>query len=90
MSGREFLEWQIYHSLYPLGERRADLRAGIIASVIANTQRGPDTPAYHPHDFMPQFDYADADDEVDEDESIALTQNIFESLVTQLGGEVIG
>ncbi len=89
MSGREFLEWQVYHSLYPLGERRADLRAGIIASVIANTQRGPDTPAYHPFDFVPKFDVVE-EEEIDEDASIELTQNIFESLTLQLGGEVIG
>lgn len=92
MSGREFLEWQAYHALWPLGERRADLRAGIIASVIANTQRGKDTPAFHPHDFVPQFDQVLHEDDAsaDEDADIALTQSIFESLTVQLGGEIKG
>lgn len=86
MSGREFQEWQVYHSLWPLGERRADLRSAIVASVIANVNRGPDAPAYSPQDFMPAFDVVD--EEIDEDASIELTQNLFESLTLQLGGEI--
>ena len=89
MSGREFLEWQAYHSRWPLGEVRADLRAGIIASTIANVHRGADTPAFHPSDFMPQLDAID-EDEIDEDASIELTQTLFESLTAQMGGTIIG
>lgn len=48
-------EWMAYDSLEPIGELRADVRAGIIASVIANTNRDrkrrPDP--FTPHDFMP-------------------------------------
>ncbi len=89
MSGREFQEWQLYNALYPLGERRADLRAGIVAAVVANVNRGPDTPAYTPQDFIPQFDLVE-DEPIDEEASIELTQNVFESLTAQLGGTIQG
>ena len=89
MSWHEFQEWQVYHALSPLGERRADLRAGIIASTMANIWRGAEAPAYAPSDFMPQFDRMDTEP-VDEDASIELTQSIFESLTAQMGGTIIG
>ena len=51
-------EWKAYMKLEPFGEERADLRAGIIASTIANVNRNPDkTPQpFQPSDFMPVFD----------------------------------
>lgn len=43
----------------PRGEERADLRAGIIASTIANANRDPKkTKPFKPGDFMPKFDNA--------------------------------
>ena len=51
----EFAEWMAYYSLEPWGQERGDLRAGIVASVIANTQRGKGK-AFTPQDFMPQFE----------------------------------
>lgn len=41
----------------PFGEERADLRAGIIASTIANANRDPKRrrKPYKPEDFMPKF-----------------------------------
>jgi len=42
-----------YYTLEPWGEARADLRAGVITSVIANVHRAPHTPIYEPADFMP-------------------------------------
>lgn len=55
MSWREYLEWQEYFALEPFGEERADLRAGIVASVIANVNRDPKKrkEPYAPLDFMP-------------------------------------
>jgi hypothetical protein len=35
-------------------EERAFLRAGIVASVIANCNRGKDTEPFTPQDFMPK------------------------------------
>ena len=56
MSAREFAEWMAYAKLEPFGEERADLRAGIISSVIAavNTPKGKRRPK--PSDVMPQFE----------------------------------
>jgi len=55
LDSREFAEWMAYYSLEPWGEERADLRAGIIASTIANRHRDPkrEKEAYKPQDFMP-------------------------------------
>jgi hypothetical protein len=45
-----------FYHMDPWGEERADLRAGIIASVIANVNRGRrSTRRFKPADFMPQF-----------------------------------
>lgn len=52
---RQFAEWQAYYQLEPWGEERADLRAGIIASTIANVNRGKGQRAFTPSDFMPEF-----------------------------------
>lgn len=39
----------------PWGLDRADWNAGMIASVIANVNRGKNSKAYKPSDFMPQY-----------------------------------
>lgn len=52
ISAAEFSEWLAYEKLNPIGEQRADLRAGIIASVVASVF-GRKT--YKPADFMPDF-----------------------------------
>jgi len=44
-----------YYSLEPWGERRADLRSGIVASTIANVNRPKGGKAYKPQDFMPRL-----------------------------------
>jgi hypothetical protein len=57
MTSRDVAEWKAYFSIEPFGEERADLRMGILASLIANVHRDrkkkfePFTPA----DFMPGF-----------------------------------
>ena len=53
---REIAEWMAYDSVEPFGEDRADLRAGIIASTIANVNRESKRKAFVPRDFMPDFD----------------------------------
>lgn len=56
MSWEQFSEWQEYYTLEPFGEERDDLRAGTIASVIANVNRDPRRGvAFKPSDFMPKF-----------------------------------
>jgi len=46
-------EWIAFDRIDPWSEARADLRAGIIASVVANVNRGKKTKAFTPVDFMP-------------------------------------
>ena len=53
---REYAEWRALYELDPWGEERADLRAGIIASTIANVNRGKSQKVFSPGDFMPEFD----------------------------------
>ena len=56
INAREFAEWIAYDHIEPFGEERADMRAGIISSTIANSVRGRNRRAYKPKDFMPQYD----------------------------------
>ena len=46
-------EWIALDRVDPFGEWRADLRAGIVASTLANANRGKDTKVFAPKDFMP-------------------------------------
>lgn len=57
IDAREFAEWVAYWALEPWGEKRADLRAGIVSSTVANalcTRSGGGS--WQPSDFMPEFD----------------------------------
>ena len=53
MSARQFEEWSAFYFQEPWGDFRADLRAGIVASTLANIHRKPRSPAFTPLDFMP-------------------------------------
>lgn len=55
MSAGELTYWQAYSSIEPFGEERADLRMGILASLIANVNRKKGSKAYKPEQFMPKF-----------------------------------
>ena len=52
MTAQEFGEWMALYELEPWGETRADIRAGVISSTIANVHRGKRTEAYKFTDFM--------------------------------------
>lgn len=57
MPYRIYREWQTYATIEPFGDERADLRAGIVASTIANClARKKGRPAFRPADFMPLFE----------------------------------
>ena len=56
MSSEELTEWIAYHAISPLDDARGDLQAGIVASLIANVNRSPQSPAFKPTDFMPYID----------------------------------
>lgn len=49
------VQWVAYFGLEPFGEERADLRAGIVSSVVANCNRAKGGKAFEPKDFMPKF-----------------------------------
>jgi hypothetical protein len=55
MTSRDISEAMAYERLQPIGEARADFRAGIIASVIANINRKQGAKPFTPSDFMPEF-----------------------------------
>ena len=55
MSGRELQEWIAFDRISPFGDERADLRSGIVSSVIANANRSRGEP-FRPSDFMPFLD----------------------------------
>lgn len=52
MSSMELSEWIAFNAISPIGDDRADLRSGIVASVIANCHRTKGQP-FKPVDFMP-------------------------------------
>lgn len=57
LSSQQLAEWIAYFQLEPWGEERADLRAGIVASTIANVNRSAkQRKAFEPKEFMPRFD----------------------------------
>lgn len=58
MSAQEYDDWWAYYQVEPFGEERGDLRAGIIASTLANIHRDPKRrpEGYKPLDFMPYAD----------------------------------
>lgn len=76
-TSRELTEWAAFLQLEPQGEDRADLRAGIIASTIANANRKKGAKKYKPADFMPKFD---AEQSMDEQRAAA------EALIIAFGG----
>ncbi len=54
VSAGEFMEWMGEYQRDPWGEERADLRAGIVASTVANVHRTKGR-SYKAPDFMPKF-----------------------------------
>lgn len=71
ISSAEFGEWKAYFSLEPFGDRIEDIRMGTVAAVIANTNRGKDTPAYKPMQFVPWADEPQAEVSAPTPEAVA-------------------
>ena len=61
MSSEELTEWIAYHGINPIDDARGDLQAGIVASIVANVNRSPKSPAFKPTDFMPYLDRPEPD-----------------------------
>lgn len=60
MTWSQLLDWWHFYQVWPFGELRADLRAGIVASSVLNSQRGRNSPIVKPADMMPDFTRAAA------------------------------
>ncbi len=56
LSAEELRDWMAFDALEPIGHRRDDLNAGLIASTIANVNRGRGSRVFRPADFMIDFD----------------------------------
>lgn len=41
-----------FYEIEPFGDGRADLRAGVVASTVANFSPGPRSKIYKPEDFL--------------------------------------
>lgn len=69
LSYAEFCEWCLYYQIEPWGEDRADLRAGIVASTIANyagkTRSKGSDPAL-PADYLPYLERPEPDPPADD------------------------
>lgn len=64
LTAKEFFEWQAYAELEPFDEVRADLRAALIAQIIANTMgRAEGQDAYTLDDFTLKFEPKEEDPE---------------------------
>ncbi len=53
MTSSELAEYMAYDQIEPIGEARADLRAGILASTFVNHGASPPRRPVKPVDFMP-------------------------------------
>lgn len=62
VSAAEFVEWMAFYSIEPWGSHYDDLRAGTIASMIANVNRNPKAAPepFRALDFMPWNDSSGA------------------------------
>ena len=54
MDSRELTEWMAFDLVEPIGGRRSDYQAAIIASTVANANRGKGR-AMNPDDFIPEY-----------------------------------
>lgn len=59
MTAREFTEWMLLEQLEPFGDRRGDIQAGIVAAMIANSNRTKKSDrVFKPLDFVPDWESA--------------------------------
>lgn len=56
VGSKELSEWIAYYRLDPFGQERADMRAAVVASIIANVNRDKKQKPYTMMDFMLNFE----------------------------------
>lgn len=76
-----------FYSLEPWGTEVEDLRAGIVASVVANANRDPkkQRKPFKPQDFMPQWERHNTDEQTPEEQ-----RKVIEMWNALLGGKTQG
>lgn len=81
ITARELIEWQVFDSIEPFGDRRADLQAGSIRQAIlaVNTKKGKKVPTLQECslDFEPKKKQTESEIEM-----------MLKSLVIAKGGEI--
>ncbi len=70
ISSRELAEWMAFEQLEPFGRRAEYVGHALVASTIANVNRGKDQKPYEIEDFLPQ--YAEEQEDQTEEEMIAM------------------
>lgn len=82
-TSRELSEWSAFLAMEPSGEERADLRAGIVSSTIANAHRQKKGKTYKPKDFMVDFNRK----EQTEEEQMAAAEAMAKAFGAKKGGK---
>lgn len=54
LSSRQMAEWWAYYRIEPFGWDVENWRSGLVASTIANVNRGKSRRVFKPTDFMPK------------------------------------
>jgi hypothetical protein len=55
ISSRELTEWFAFDQVEPIGGRRGDLQAGVVAATVANVNRAKGSREYRITDFVPEY-----------------------------------
>lgn len=89
MTSREFSEWMAFYRLEPWGTAIDDWRFGMLAAMIANTNRDPkkQRKPFEAQDFMPVRD-ADPRHEMQSDDEIAQVLHMWQTVLKHKGEEV--
>ncbi len=57
MDAADFMNFMVYESIEPFHDRRGDIQAGMICSILANVNRTKKSDkVYSPMDFVPKWD----------------------------------
>jgi hypothetical protein len=80
ISSQELNEWMAFAQLEPFGTDAYYLGHAIVASTVANANRGKNTKAYKVSDFMPQFEK--------KEQSIDEMKNFAATMTMAMGGRV--
>lgn len=66
IESRELSEWMEFYRVEPFGQEADWLGSAIVASTVANVNRGKGKKAFEVDDFMPKFNGCKKDQSVDE------------------------